>query len=212
MTDFKPLRYIYQPAPEPAARTLLLLHGTGGDEHDLLPLAAQFGPYLNVLSLRGNVSENGMPRFFRRLGMGIFDENDVIFRAHEMVQFITSLGTSEGFDAAQLVAVGYSNGANMAGALLMLYPELLAGAVLWRPMQALIDQVPTFASKRQQPVLFSPGTQDPTVQPAASTRYETLLAGSGFNVSRHDTHAGHNLTQEDVATAAVWYRQYFPAT
>jgi phospholipase/carboxylesterase len=201
-------RCIITTAPTPASHTLLL-PGTGGDEHDLPALAACLGPAFNLLSLRGNVLENGMPRFFRRLGMGLFDEQDVIFRAHELTHFVRTLEEQEGFDPTQLVAVGYSNGANMAGALLMLYPDWLAGAVLWRPSQSLVHQQPTFTTSRQQPVHFSPGSQDPTFSLTAGARYLALLRKAGFKVSRKEVHAGHYLTNQDVETAAAWLRQHF---
>jgi phospholipase/carboxylesterase len=207
---FQPLTYIYQPAPG-AVRTLLLLHGTGGDERDLLPLAARFGPGFNVLSVRGNVQEGGMPRFFRRLGMGVFDEADVVFRTHELADFLLKVAEQEGFDAAQLIAVGYSNGANIAGSLLMLYPGLLAGAVLWRPMQPLVQQVPTFAAPRPVPVYFAAGQQDPTVRPAATEAYANLLTTAGYDLTRHDAPAGHNLTQADLDGAVNWMAKNFPA-
>lgn len=209
-TEFQPLSYIYQPAPGPARATLLLLHGTGGDERDLLPLAARFGPGLHVLSLRGNVQEGGMPRFFARLGMGVFDEPDVIFRTHELADFLAKVAVKEGFDPAQLIAVGYSNGANIAGSLLMLYPSLLAGAVLWRPMQPLVQQVPTFTAPRPVPVFFAPGAQDPTVRPAATDAYAALLTAAGYDLTRRDALAGHNLTQADLDGAVAWLQSNFP--
>jgi phospholipase/carboxylesterase len=207
--DFQSLTYIYRPAPG-AARTLLLLHGTGGDERDLLPLAAHFGPGFNVLSVRGNVLEGGMPRFFRRLGMGVFDEADVVFRTHELADFLPKVAAQEGFDPAQLVAVGYSNGANIAGSLLMLYPGLLAGAVLWRPMQPLVQQVPAFAAPRPVPVYFAAGQHDPTVRPAATEAYAALLTSAGYDLTRRDAPAGHNLTPADLAGATAWMAANFP--
>ncbi|TDN36305.1 alpha/beta hydrolase [Hymenobacter sp. UV11] len=208
---FQPLTYIYQPAPTPARATLLLLHGTGGDERDLLSLAPRFGPGLNVLSLRGNVQEGGMPRFFRRLGMGVFDEPDVVFRTHELADFLAQVAVKEGFDPAQLIAVGYSNGANIAGSLLMLYPSLLAGAVLWRPMQPLVQQVPAFVAPRPVPVFFTPGLQDPTVRPAATDAYAALLTQAGYVLTRRDMPAGHNLIQADLDGAVAWLAANFPA-
>jgi phospholipase/carboxylesterase len=208
--EFQPLTYVYQAAPGGARATLLLLHGTGGDERDLLPLAARFGPGFNVLSLRGNVQEGGMPRFFRRLGMGVFDEPDVVFRTHELADFIAKVAEKEGFNPAQLIAVGYSNGANIAGSLLMLYPTLLAGAVLWRPMQPLVQQVPTFAAPRPVPVFFAPGSQDPTVRPAATDAYAALLTAAGYDLTRRDAPAGHNLTQADLDGAVAWMASNFP--
>ncbi len=210
-TDFQPLTYVYQPAPGAARATLLLLHGTGGDERDLLPLAARFGPGLNVLSLRGNVQEGGMPRFFRRLGMGVFDEADVVFRTHELADFLPKVAAKEGFDPAQLIAVGYSNGANIAGGLLLLHPGLLAGAVLWRPMQPLVQQVPAFAAPRPVPVYFAPGSHDPTVRPAATEAYAVLLTQGGYDLTRHDAPAGHNLTPIDLDGAVAWLHAHFPA-
>ena len=207
---FKPLTYLYQPALTPARATLLLLHGTGGDERDLLPLAARFGPGLNVLSVRGNVQEGGMPRFFRRLGMGVFDEPDVIFRTHELADFLAKVAVQEGFDPARLLAVGYSNGANIAGSLLMLYPGLLAGAVLWRPMQPLVQEVPAFTTPRPVPVFFAPGSHDPTVRPTATDAFAALLTRAGYQLTRHDAPAGHNLTQPDLDGAVAWLAANFP--
>ena len=207
---FKPLTYIYQPAPG-ATRTLLLLHGTGGDERDLLPLAAHFGIGFNVLSVRGNVQEGGMPRFFRRLGMGVFDEADVVFRTHELADFLSKVAEQERFDLTQLIAVGYSNGANIAGGLLMLYPGLLAGAVLWRPMQPLVQEVPLVVAPQPAPVYFAAGQHDPTVRPAATEVYAALLVQAGYQLTRHDALAGHNLTQADLEGAVVWMTKNFPA-
>src|ERR1700748_1507759 len=118
-------QYIYQPVGNPAAYTLLLLHGTGGDETDLIPLAREFGQGFNVLSLRGNVSEGGMPRFFRRLGMGVFDEKDLTLRTHELVALVQALALKEHFDPSKVIALGYSNGANIAGSALLMYPGWL---------------------------------------------------------------------------------------
>lgn len=207
--DFKPMKYIYQPADNDQPYTLLLLHGTGGDENDMLPLAPSLAKGFNVLSLRGNVQEHGMPRFFRRLGMGVFDEKDVHFRTHEMVHFLKELAAKEGFDPNKLVAAGYSNGANIAGAVLMLYPELLAGAVLFRPMQPLQGIEDPFETTRQQPVFMSSGLHDGTVDPAATAAYATLLGANGFRVSTHDINTGHNLTQQDIDLAAGWIKENF---
>ena len=205
---YRPLTYIYQPGAA-AGPTLLLLPGTGGDERDLLPVAPRLAPGLGVLSVRGNVLEGGMPRFFRRLGPGVFDEEDVIFRTHELARFLGEVSAAEGFDGQRLVAVGYSNGANIAGGLLLLYPGLLAGAVLWRPMQPLRDAEPGGPDLSNAPVLFMPGTHDPTVSPAATVQYAALLIRRGFRLTRRDVPAGHNLTPADVDAAATWFGQHF---
>ncbi|CAL1518387.1 alpha/beta hydrolase [Chitinophaga sp. MM2321] len=207
--DFKPMKYVYQPADNGKGPTLLLLHGTGGDEHDLIPLASQLAPGYNILSLRGNVQEHGMPRFFRRLGMGVFDEADVHFRTHEMVHFIRELATTAGFDVNNLIAAGYSNGANIAGATLILYPELLAGAILFRPMQPLQGIEDSFETTRQQPVFMSSGTQDGTVDPADTAAYAALLSTNGFRVSSYEVNTGHNLSQSDLDLAKQWMKDNF---
>jgi phospholipase/carboxylesterase len=207
--NFRPMQYVYQPVGNASAYTLLLLHGTGGDEHDLLPLAGSLGSGFNVLSVRGNVQEQGMPRFFRRLSMGVFDEMDLNFRTHEMVHFLQELSVKEGFDVKKLIAVGYSNGANIAGATLILYPELLAGAILFRPMQPLSGLEDPFETQRQQPVFMSSGTADGTVDPAATAAYASLLSANGFKVSTHDINTGHNLVQQDITLAAEWVANYF---
>ncbi|MBO9731213.1 MAG: alpha/beta hydrolase [Chitinophaga sp.] len=207
--DFRPMQYVYQPVDNGAAYTLLLLHGTGGDERDLLPLAGSLGRGFNILSLRGNVEEQGMPRFFRRLAMGVFDEKDVHFRTHEMVHFLKGLSAIKGFDINKLIAVGYSNGANIAGATLMLYPELLAGAVLFRPMQPLSGLEDSFETQRQSPVFMSSGAQDSTVNPAATAAYASLLSANGFDVSTYTVNTGHNLVQQDITLAAEWMHHHF---
>jgi predicted esterase len=202
--NYQPLKYIYQPAPLSGAPTLLLLHGTGGDERDLLPLAKNYGPDLNLLSVRGNVLESGMPRFFKRLGMGIFDEQDLQFRTHELVHFLREVAPKEGFDPAQIWALGYSNGANIAGGILMLYPDFLAGAILLRPMQPLAAYS-EFRTSRKQPVFVSSGKHDPTVDPIATDRYSQLLEANGFRVSRHNLEASHQLTQQDLNLSLQWF-------
>jgi predicted esterase len=212
MAPFQPLHYLYQAAAGKAVGTLLLLHGTGGDEHDLPLLAAHFGVNFNLLSLRGNArADDGATCFFRHLGRRFFDEADVLFRTHELVAFVQRLSQQQHFDMARLVAVGYSNGAAMAGSLLLLYPELLAGAVLWRPQQPLTRSVPAFTTTRRQPVLFCIGTQDAMVPAAASAHYAALLAAAGFAISWQDSYGGHHLTSHDVHAAAAWLRQHFNA-
>ena len=214
MMEYQPLQYIYEPAGMEAATTLLLLHGTGGDETDLIPLSRQFGKGFNVLSLRGNVSEGGMPRFFKRLGMGIFDEQDLAFRTHEMVAFIRSLSAKEGFDPAKVVALGYSNGANIAGSALLLYPDFLAGAILYRPMhpfknaEAFAKRAPSLEMK-PTPVFISNGAADPTINPTAAKAYSDLLTREGFAVESHLLPTSHHLTQQDVQLSVDWFNRNF---
>lgn len=206
--EFQPLHYIYKPSKSAQAATLLLLHGTGGNEHDLLPIAESLGKDFNILSLRGNVLENGMPRFFRRLGMGIFDEKDLAFRTREMIAFITEISKKEGFDLSRIIALGYSNGANIAGASLFLEPDFLAGAILFRPMLPFQDRLPLVA-KNNVPVFLSSGKNDPTVAPKATEEYLALLKQAGFEAAHFELNTSHNLTQQDLDLAAEWLDKHF---
>lgn len=206
--NYQPLQYIYHSSGNADAYTLLLLHGTGGDEHDLLPIGKQFGKELNVLSLRGNVSEHGMPRFFKRLGMGIFDEKDLAFRTHEMVSFIEQLSVKEGFDKSKIIALGFSNGANIAGSTLVLYPDLLAGAILFRPMQPF-KNAGAFKNNNHTPVLMTNGAADSTINTEDTKAYVQLLKQAGFAVSNVTLPTGHGLTHEDLNLAVDWYKNTF---
>lgn len=208
---FEPLKYIYQPSETENAYTLLLLHGTGGDESDLVPVARYFGDKLNVLSVRGNVSENGMPRFFRRLGFGIFDEADLAFRTDELVDFVQKISVTEKFDAGKVIALGYSNGANIAGAALAMHPEFLAGAILFRPMQPF-KQMKTVKTENEIPVFMSNGAADGTIDASDKQGYLQWLNAAGFKVSHHSLDAGHQLTQKDVLLAVDWYSNHFVHT
>lgn len=205
MTNYQPLQYIYQSSGNADAYTLLLLHGTGGDETDLLPIGKQFGDQVNLLSVRGNVSEHGMPRFFKRLGMGIFDEKDLEFRTHELVSFIEQLSAKEGFDKSKIIALGFSNGANIAGSILTLYPDLLAGAILFRPMQPF-KVAPDFVNTAHTPVFMTNGAADSTIRKEDTAAYLALLKQAGFDVSNYTLHAGHGLVQEDIELSIEWFR------
>jgi len=191
--------YKYIPAASPeSAYTLLLLHGTGGNESDLLSLADEFGKGFNYLSLRGNVSENGMPRFFKRLGMGIFDEDDIYFRTEEMYNALQDISVKEKFNPDTMVALGYSNGANIAGAMLMIYPGFLKGAVLWRAMQPLNKRIPEFSVSEPIPLLFTSGNYDNTVRKADTEAYISLMQDAGYDCESHFLETGHNLTASDI--------------
>ncbi|MDV6169721.1 alpha/beta hydrolase [Flavobacterium sp. DG1-102-2] len=207
--EFQPLKYIYKASGVPGAYTLLLLHGTGGDENDLIPLAQNFGDKLNILSVRGNVSENGMPRFFKRLGMGVFDEKDLDFRTDELVAFIKAAAVQEGFDSTKVIALGYSNGANIAGAALVKYPDFLAGAILYRPMQPFTAIGETEKAQMCKPVFFSSGKADPTIQPHATPVYVQLLKDRGYKVDFHNLPTGHNLIKDDLELSVAWLAENF---
>ena len=204
----QPLKYIYQSSGNATANTLLLLHGTGGDERDLLPLAKEFGSGINILSLRGNVLEGGMPRFFKRLGMGVFDEQDLLFRTNELVAFVRELAVKENFDAGKIIALGYSNGANIAGSALILHPDFLAGAILYRAMQPF-KIIGGGVTNKNIPVFMSNGNTDPTINPADTQRYLEILQNAGFKVTNYTLPAGHGLTKKDVELSVEWYEQRF---
>jgi predicted esterase len=195
--------HVYQPPPAGSdGRTLLLLHGTGGDEHDLLPLAQMLDPAAGVLSPRGKVLEHGMPRYFRRLAEGVFDEQDLRQRTDELADFIAAAAERYGFDASGLTAVGFSNGANMASSLLLLQPGTLAGAVLFRAMVPLVpDPMPRLQST---PVFLSNGRRDPIVAVEETGRLAALLRQAGADVTLVWQPAGHELTQADIAAATTW--------
>lgn len=206
--EFQPLKYIYKASGTPGAYTLLLLHGTGGNENDLIPLASSFGDSYNILSVRGNVSENGMPRFFKRLGMGVFDEKDLDFRTEELYAFLKEIAEKEGFDSTKIIALGYSNGANIAGALLVKHPDFLSGAILYRPMQPF-KAIEPLKTEKTIPVFFSSGAADPTIAPGATPEYVALLESFGYDVDFHNLPTSHNLVREDIALSAEWLQQNF---
>lgn len=197
MTDFI---HRYEPARDAGSPPLLLLHGTGGDENDLLGLGKMISPGSALLSPRGRVLEHGMPRFFRRLTEGVFDEADVRRRALELGEFVAEARKQYGIAAP--VAVGFSNGANIAAALLLLKPEVLAGAILLRAMVPLSD--PPSARLDGKPVLLLSGQADPIVPASNSARLAALLSQAGASVSHKVLPAGHQLSQADVTLARNW--------
>jgi phospholipase/carboxylesterase len=194
--------FVHVFTPGTTSTTLLLLHGTGGDERDLLPLGEMLLPGAAILSPRGQVLEHGMPRFFRRLAEGVFDEVDLRQRAGELARFVASTAERHHFDARKVIAVGFSNGANIASALLLLHPGVLAGAILFRAMVPLVpDSPPSLESAR---VLISNGRADPLVAPEETERLATLLRSAGADVTVEWQPGGHQLTQADIRTARAW--------
>jgi phospholipase/carboxylesterase len=190
----------FLPATAEDRPPLLLLHGTGGDEHDLVPLGQAVAPGSALLSPRGKVLEHGMPRFFRRLAEGVFDEADVIARANELADFVAEAREAYGLPAP--VALGFSNGANIAAALLLLRPEALAGAALLRAMVPLgAPPAVDLAGKR---VLILSGAMDPIVPAENAGRLAGLLERSGALVRHQNLPAGHGLSQADVTIVKEW--------
>jgi phospholipase/carboxylesterase len=196
------LGFIHRFEPGSSGDTLLLLHGTGGDERDLLPLGRRIAPRANLLSPRGQELENGMPRFFRRVAMGVFDEANLTQRAGELGRFVRSAAKRYRFDPARLRAFGYSNGANMAAALLLLDGPLLAGAALLRAVLPLTPpQLPDLAGK---PVLIVAGRRDPY---APIDRVEGLadrLTRAGAAVDLRWTDGGHEPESAEIDSIAEW--------
>ena len=200
MSDFI---HVFEPGHAPA---LLLLHGTGGDEHDLLPLGRRLAPGAALLSPRGKVLEHGAPRFFRRLAEGVFDEEDLRRRTDELAGFVTEARERHGIPAP--IAVGFSNGANIAAALLLRHPGLLGGAALIRAMMPFAE--PPAADLAGTPVLLLSGSQDPIVPAANSAALAGLLRADGAAVTHHELPVGHGLSGMDMALAGKWLQALSP--
>jgi phospholipase/carboxylesterase len=193
----------FVPGNRHEAAPLLLLHGTGGDESDLLPLGQSLAPGAALLSPRGKVLEHGMPRFFRRLAEGVFDEDDVRRRADELADFVGEARVRYGLQAP--IALGYSNGANIAAAMLLLRPDALAGAILLRAMVPL-REVPA-ADLARKPVLITSGQSDPIIPPSNSQRLAVMLSQAGAEVQHRTLPVGHQLSQADLTIAKQWLDQ-----
>lgn len=192
--------HVLEPATAADRPPLLLLHGTGGDENDLLPLGRMVAPGSALLSLRGNVLENGMPRFFRRFAEGLFDEADIRVRAAELAAFIAKACAAYALPAP--IALGFSNGANIAAALLLLHPDSLAGAILLRAMPPFRE--PPAAALAGIPVLILSGEADPIIPRGEAARLAASLQASGADVDHRLLTAGHGLSQADVTLSRTW--------
>jgi phospholipase/carboxylesterase len=192
-------------ADSSSRRVLLLLHGTGGDENDMVPIGRDLDPSAALLSLRGNVLENGMPRFFRRLAEGVFDEEDVVRRAHELADFIPGVAAKYEFDPERLTAVGYSNGANIAAAVLLLRPGVIKSAILLRAMVPLTPSAaPDLAGTR---ALICSGTRDPIIPLENAERLAAMLRKAGADVTVRIEDAGHQLAFDEIAAAKNWLHE-----
>lgn len=184
--------HVFQPAEDPeAGPPLLLLHGTGGDEHDLLPLRDHLSPGAAVLSVRGTVMENGMPRFFRRLREGVFDEDDVRRQADDLAEFVVTASKAYGIEDRSLVAVGFSNGANIASAMMLRRPILMAGAVLLAAMVPYAE--PPAADLGGTLVIISNGARDPMITPQVTQLLASQLRDRGAEVTELPHPGGHQI-------------------
>src|SRR6266404_2861090 len=201
--------FIHEFVPGTSNRTLLLLHGTGGNERDLIPLGRELDPSAALLSPRGKVLENGMPRFFRRLAEGVFDLEDLKNRTNELADFVAAAAQHYGFASENVIAVGYSNGANIAASMLLLRPEMLRGAVLFRAMVPLIpESLPDLSSVR---VWIGAGSEDPIIPTSKTQRLVELLRSAGADVTLRFFNAGHGLTSSEVEIAAQWLNDLKPS-
>ncbi len=184
------------------ALTLLLLHGTGGNEEDLITLGMALAPDASLLSPRGKVIENGMPRFFRRLAEGVFDVEDLKSRSKELAEFVRDASVKYGFESKSVVLVGYSNGANIAAGMMLARFLLPAGALLFRPMVPLtLDELP---SMKGMPVFISAGRFDQVVPRGEAERLAKLFGDAGADVTLNWESSNHALTEEEVKKAAGW--------
>ena len=184
-------------------KTLLLLHGTGGTERDLLGLAKEFDPDASVLSVRGNVLENGMPRFFRRIADGVFDMEDLRFRTNELYDFVNEAAEKYGFNRSNIIAIGYSNGANIAAALMFYKENALAGALLHHPM--VPDHEATLPNLSGVNVWIGAGQNDMMCPPEQSNTLNAMLTEAGASVHVDWFNYGHQLTMPEVEAAKAWY-------
>jgi phospholipase/carboxylesterase len=202
MKEKPPSTFRHVFVPGKSRRTLLLLHGTGGNEHDLLSLGRDLDPEAALLSPRGKILENGLPRFFRRLAEGVFDEEDLIHRSNELADFISEAVTSYSLDSERIYAVGYSNGANIAASLLLLRPGVLTGAALLRAMVPLIPEV--LPKLNGISVLLLSGRYDPLVPEENARQLAALLTDAGAAVALHFENAGHQLTEQTFEATRQW--------
>jgi phospholipase/carboxylesterase len=192
-----------------AFTTFLLLHGTGGNEQDLIPLVYELDKRAAILSPRGKVLENGVaPRFFRRLAEGVFDLEDLKFRTNELADFVNDASKAYGFDLQRIVAVGYSNGANIASSILLLRPEILSSAILFRAMVPLMPEtLPNLTNKH---IFMSSGSYDPIVSKQEAEKLFGLFKSAGAKVSLSWQESGHELTMEEIGKAKEWLLQSPP--
>jgi phospholipase/carboxylesterase/glyoxalase family protein len=192
----------YLPGEDESGPTLLLLHGTGGNEEDLIPLGQDLLSGASILSPRGKVSEYGAPRFFRRLAEGVFDHEDLLFRTHELAEFVEAAAREYGFDPSKIVAVGYSNGANVAASTILLHPGLLQAAVLFRAMVPFEPEVTPDLSGL--PVFMAAGRMDRIIPQDNTQRLADILTEAGAVVDLRWRAVGHPLTYEEVGEAKEW--------
>lgn len=199
------MKHRFVPGKEEKAPVLLMLHGTGGNEEDLLSIGQAISPDSALLGVRGQELEQGMPRFFRRLAMGVFDEENLLFRTAELNDYLLEAAEQYGFDRSNIVAVGYSNGANIAASLLFHHAGSLKGAILFHPMVPRRGvELPALG---QAPVFIGAGSNDPLCPPQETEELIGLLEGAGSTVTAFWHEEGHRLTHDEVGQAALWFQK-----
>jgi phospholipase/carboxylesterase len=191
-----------------AQTTLLLLHGTGGDENDLVPVGESLLPGAAILSPRGAVRERGMPRFFARLAEGVFDLEDLALRTQQLIRFVNGAVAKYELDASRLIAIGFSNGANIAASVMLTGPSVFSHAVLFRAMVPFEPR--EHAKLGGTPVLLSSGEWDPIATPEQARWLQTLLTAAGAKPTLNFFDAGHELTRGDISAAASWIAALIP--
>ena len=194
--------HIFQPSPSGAQRVLLVLHGTGGDETSLLPIAKLIDPEAAILSVKGKVLENGAPRYFRRLAEGVFDMEDLHFRTQELADFVAEAKVFYCLNPDQIMAVGYSNGANIAASLLLARPETINGGILLRAMVPF--EPPSLNNLRSKRIFISEGQFDPIVPTEHGTRLAELFRERGADVTLLWNETDHRLSQSEIKAAKEW--------
>jgi phospholipase/carboxylesterase len=197
----------FEPAANPAAPPLLLLHGAGGDENALLPLGRAIAPGAPLLSPRGRVLEHGMSSFFRKLEKGVIDQNDLDFRTSELKTFLIAARQIYSLPGDRLIAVGVSNGAILAASLLLRYPDTAAGAILIRGMAPFLPE--PMPDLRRKPILLLGGLDDPIVQTDEAEDVANIFRRANADVTLHWENAGHTLAQGDVLMAFDWLRRFY---
>jgi predicted esterase len=204
----RPPDFIHEFVPGTSDRTLLLLHGTGGNERDLVPLGHELDSNASLISPRGKILENGMPRFFRRLAEGVFDLEDLKTRTNELADFVGAAVRHYKLAADNFVGVGYSNGANIAASMLLLRPEIMHTAVLFRAMVPLVPaKLPELSPVR---VWIGAGDQDPIIPASETQRLVELLRHAGADVTIRFFNGGHGLTSSEIETAGQWLKNLKP--
>jgi predicted esterase len=188
---------------EESADTLLVLHGTGGNENDLIGIGQAIAPGAAILSPRGNVLEHGAPRFFKRIAEGVFDPKEVRSRAEELARFIRAAAITYRLDPSRVFALGYSNGANVASTVMLIEPGAIQGSILFRPM--VVYEPPDKPDLSGSSIFISAGRLDSIVPTASVEQLAEIFRSGNADVTLKWQISGHNLVPSEVREAAEWF-------